>query len=369
MAARSKRLGSVSTLIVTMMFGLLIFAAMSVDYAYMQLVRTELRSACDAAAKAGAEALSRTQRASDAKNEAVRYAASNLVAGKPFRLGQEQIVIGRVSESNSGKWTFKAGDTPPNAVRVDAKTGEGCPTPAIPLFFGRVLGTYGFTPVFQSTAGQQEVEVCLCLDRSGSMNWDMSTRNRVPPGNPNPSLPHPVHSRWAALKRAIDVFLDTAGQSSTPPRTALVTWASESSTDIDLPEIGLSDWGRNSSNVRGRVKSRGDQPISGTTNLSGGLDRAVSVLQSKNSRQFTSKVVVLLTDGDWNQGRHPVNAAYDARSAGIIVHCVSMLTQFQKDLQAVADITGGKYYGTSNEEELRAAFEEIARSLPVVLTE
>ncbi len=44
-----------------------------------------------------------------------------------------------------------------------------------------------------------------------------------------------------------------------------------------------------------------------------------------------------------------------------------MLTQYQSDLEEIATITGGKYYGTSNETELRAAFEEIARSLPVVL--
>ncbi len=77
----------------------------------------------------------------------------------------------------------------------------------------------------------------------------------------------------------------------------------------------------------------------------------------------------LLTDGEWNAGRDPVNAAYDARAQGIIVHCISMLTRNQDDLQDIATITGGRYFGTSNETELRAAFQEIARSLPVVLTD
>ncbi len=60
----------------------------------------------------------------------------------------------------------------------------------------------------------------------------------------------------------------------------------------------------------------------GGTNLSAGLDNAVAVLSGANSNRFSSKVVVLLTDGQWNQGRDPTAAAYDARAAGIIVHCV-----------------------------------------------
>ncbi len=331
------------------------------------MVRTELRSACDAAAKAGAEALSRTQNVNVAKNEAVRYAAANLVGGQPFRLGTDAVVVGRVSQNTAGKWSFKPGDSPPNAVQVSALTGNGSPMPAIPLYFGRVLGTSGFTPSLQAVAGQQNVEVCLCLDRSGSMNFDMSGVNRNPPNAPN-DRPHPVLSRWAALRRSVDVFLQAASESSTPPRTSLVTWASDNTVDLELPNLNAS-WRENSDSVRNKVRERGERPITGTTNLAGGLDRAVALLQSSNSNRFSSKVVILLTDGDWNQGRNPVNAAYDARAAGIIVHTVSMLTRFQSDLQAVAEITGGRYYGTSDEAGLYKAFEEIARSLPVVLTD
>ncbi|MCC6508088.1 MAG: VWA domain-containing protein [Pirellulaceae bacterium] len=395
--AGASRTGSASVLIVAMMFVFVATAAITVDYAYMQLVRTELRSATDAAAKAGAEALSRTQNVDTAKNEAVRYAAANQVGGQPFRLSTNDITIGRVSASANGKWTFQSGGTPPNAVRVNSRTGEGAANSAVPLYFSQVLGTTGFTPNCQSTAGQQEVEVCLCLDRSGSMNFDMTGVDySFPSGNPNLSnftawgwdwrnmlsRPHPVHSRWAALTRAVDVFFDQAGRNNPQPRAALVTWGSNytmpitpntfypaSSTDFALPSSGSSDWNSNSSSVRQLVGARANQPIMGGTNLSAGLDRAVAVLGGANSNQFSSKVVVLLTDGQWNDGRDPTNAAYDARAAGIIVHCVSMLTAYQPDLEEIATITGGRYYGTSNETELRAAFEEIARSLPVVLTD
>ena len=123
------------------------------------------------------------------------------------------------------------------------------------------------------------------------------------------------------------------------------------------------------SSVQSAVTSRGNGPVMGGTNLSSGLDRAVAVLRGTNSSLYTNKVVILLTDGEWNAGRDPIAAANDARAQGITVHTISMLTTQQPTLQSVASITGGKYIGTSNTAELQAAFIELAKSLPVVLTD
>lgn len=107
----------------------------------------------------------------------------------------------------------------------------------------------------------------------------------------------------------------------------------------------------------------------GATNLSAGLDMAVDVLRGPSSSSFANKVVILMTDGEWNDGRHPVDAAADARDAGITVHCITVLTAHQPDVQQIAAMTGGRYYNTYNEQQLREAFQEIARSLPIVLTD
>ncbi|MCC6509830.1 MAG: VWA domain-containing protein [Pirellulaceae bacterium] len=391
------RRGSAAMLITVMMFVFVVTAAITVDYAYMQLVRTELRAATDAAAKAGAEALSRTQDTFTAKNEAVRYASQNKVGGRAFRLSTDDVVVGRVRMNGAGRWQFRENEEPYNAVKVNARTGEGASQPAVPLYFGRALGKAGFAPSYQATAGQQEVEVCLCIDRSGSMNFDMSgTEYSFPPDNPRLSPftawgvewrnmlspPHPVHSRWAALKRAIDVFLIESSSINAQPRTSVVTWGSDytmplaprtvypaSSTDLGLPSRETHRWQTNADQIRGLMQARNDSVIMGSTNLSSGLDRAVQVLNGPNNNRFANKVIILLTDGVWNVGRDPVLAAYDARAQGMIVHCISMLTQNQPTLQTVATTCGGRYYGTRNEEELRNAFIEIARSLPVVLTE
>ena len=52
-AAQDRR-GAAHVLIAVMILAFLVSGAMAVDFAYMQLIRTELRSATDAAAKAGA---------------------------------------------------------------------------------------------------------------------------------------------------------------------------------------------------------------------------------------------------------------------------------------------------------------------------
>ena len=88
-----------------------------------------------------------------------------------------------------------------------------------------------------------------------------------------------------------------------------------------------------------------------------------------NSKPLSSKVVVLLTDGEWNGGRNPVLAANDAAAANVVVYTVSMATTSQAVLQTIADTTEGRYFATFTAEQLQAAFREIAQNLPIVLTD
>ena len=48
------------------------------------------------------------------------------------------------------------------------------------------------------------------------------------------------------------------------------------------------------------------QSPGGGTNLSAGLDRAVQILTGTNGRVLSDKIIILLTDGQWNAGRDPV---------------------------------------------------------------
>lgn len=391
-----RRRGASLVLIATMLTTFLIVAAITIDYAYIGLVRTELRIAADAAAKAGAEALGRTGNSEEAVAAAVQYAALNNVGGKPLQIRDTDVILGRLQWQKNGNWQFEEGAKPHNALRVDALTGKDALHPAIPLHFGVLLGRPDISPKHSSTAGQQNVTVCLCLDRSGSMLFDMSGEDfSYPPNNPNLinftalgpiwqnhlSPPHPTLSRWAVLRDAVELFLLEVGESSPPPRTGLVTWASDytmpvspftvfkaATIDFGVPQ-GHMPWKTNAKHISNAVQKLGVVPMMGATNLSSGLDLAVDALSSPSAGVSGNKVVILMTDGQWNAGRDPIAAAHDARNAGVVVHTITMLTSHQPDVQQVAAITGGRHYTTNNEAEIKHAFRELARSLQVVLVE
>lgn len=140
-------------------------------------------------------------------------------------------------------------------------------------------------------------------------------------------------------------------------------------TDYDLPASGSFNWSTNRTAVENVIATRSTRAIGGGTTCSAGIDRAVQVLTGTNGRALSNKVIILLTDGQWNAGRDPVLAAQDAAAAGITIHCVSMLTSTQSTLTQVASITGGQYYATQNAAQLQQAFRDLAKQLPIVLTD
>lgn len=393
----SQRRGVSAVLVVAMLFVFIVAAALTVDVAYMQLIRTELRVATDAAAQAGAEALARTEDTATAIAEAKTYARRNTVAGNPFRIRNGDVQLGRVELGATGKWEFTAGLTPPNSVRVLGRLADNARTKSVPLFFAPALGHANFSTEHSATAAEQNVEVCLCLDRSGSMLFDLTGVDFEYP-QPHPNLssftawgetwqyhlspPHPDHSRWAVLAGAVDAFLTEVGVNVRPPRVSLVTWSSDyqmpispftwyaaSTVDVTLPALATHDWSSNSSAIQGAVSGLTSIPMMGGTNMSAGIDAAVSQLTSGNATGLANKVIILLSDGVWNEGSDPYNSAIAARDAGITIHTISMLSTDQQTLVDVANATGGKFYSADDSAALSQAFIELARTLPIILTD
>ncbi len=275
-------------MIVLMCFSIVLFlvtAAFTVDVAYMQLVRSELRVATDAAAKAAAAELSRSQSDADAIQEALDVAAANIVAGRPLILEAADVEIGRADLQVDGSWTFSS-DTPHTAVRVTALMSDSNSTGSAPLFFGSLFGMNDFSPQRTSTASYYEQEVCLVIDRSHSMCFDLTgTEWSYPPGMPTTpdEVAHPpedVGSRWATLEDAVDLFLSIVGGVSPEPRIALVTWASEmdtstyeySLTNATSPvvayEVPLSS--STYAQISNALDARGNNLMIGATNMSAG---------------------------------------------------------------------------------------------------
>ncbi len=382
------RQGAVLVFLVAGVVMLLAMTLISVDMASMQLARTELRAASDAAAKAGAEALLRTQNQNLAVQAAQSMAQLNTVGGKPFKIAASDVVVGTTSQQADGSWAFSAGGERPNAVRINASMSEGSASGPVNLAFGKVFKSGHFTPTKTSTAAAMQQEICLAIDRSASMSFDLSgVEWSYPSGGAYNRRPHPK-SRWAALQKALGIYLNEVQSTPVPSRVALVTWASDM-TGWWLPEednAGLlapltkplsaivarleSGLSFNFNTLNGRMNRLSEHPIYGGTNMSSGIDLAVATLLAGDVLPYAQRSIVLMTDGQWNQGRNPRDAALDARDKGITIHVVTFLPgAASADAQAVAQITGGTYIHANSEAELIAAFEKLARTLPVVLTD
>ncbi|MCA9024532.1 MAG: VWA domain-containing protein [Planctomycetaceae bacterium] len=373
---------------VLMVFSIVLFlvtAAFSVDVAYMQLVRSELRVATDAAAKAAAAELSRSQSDADAIQEAIDVANANTVAGRPLAIQASDVQIGRADLQPDGSWEFTNG-MPHTAVRVTALMSDANPTGSAPLFFGRLFGLRNFTPQRVSTASYFEQEVCLVIDRSHSMCFDLTGPAwSYPPGTPTSPdeiayPPQDSGSRWETLEDAVDLFLTIVSGVNPAPRIALVTWASDmdnstyeySITGVTSPavryEVPLA--GSTYSAISNALTYRGNNVMIGATNMSAGMEAGIDVLTGPDVRPNAQVTMVLMSDGQWNKGSNPVQTANDARKEGIIIHTVSFLDAAdQQDMQKIATRTGGRHYHASNRDELIAAFEDLARILPATLTD
>ena len=150
--SESPRRGAVMVFMVAGIVMLLAMVMMSVDVATMQLTRTELRAASDAAAKAGAESLLRTQDKTQAVNAALAYAQLNSVGGKPFKLKSSDVVIGTSAVQADGSWDFTAGGAKPNAVRINSLMNSSSASGTVSLAFSKMFNAGTFAPSKTSTA-------------------------------------------------------------------------------------------------------------------------------------------------------------------------------------------------------------------------
>jgi len=371
------RRGAILILVAILMVVFVAMAAFSVDAAYMLLVRTELRVATDAAARAGAEALSRLQDADAAVEAAIAAGARNDTAGSSLTLTSSDVILGSSELQPDGSWLFTAGGEPYSAMMVNGRRTANSASGAVPLFFGRLLGVDFFAPEVSSVATQLDRDICIVLDRSGSMAFDLSGSDwHYPPGIPDYPAgyctpPHPTLSRWAAAATSLDAFLDKLTESTPVEHASLVTFASAggwcsgqySASDI---EVGLtSDFAK----VKDAMATRSESPIPGGTSISAGIDTAVQLLTSDDSRRYAAKTIVLMTDGVHNSGRSPISSAEDAIEQNIVIHTITFSDGAdQQQMQEVAKVAQGNHYHAPDAEALTDAFVEIALTLSVVLT-
>jgi Ca-activated chloride channel family protein len=367
--SRDARTGGMLVLIAICLPIFVMAAAFAVDVAFMQLTRTELRTATDAAARAGAKTLSRQQNPGAARQAARDAALRNRVAGAPLVVAGSQVEIGQGAQATeNSRFAFTSGGSQLNAVRVTGLRTRSSSAGPVGLLLGRVLGVREFQPSHVATSTQMDRELCLVVDRSGSMMWDLSG-NVIPA--PSCSPPQPA-SRWVSLNNAVLAFVSELEQTPQQEQCGLVSYSSAGSgcgitfTTSDINAALGFDY----SGIRTQMARLTSRPVQGGTSISAGIDNGIRVLTSRQARRYAIKTMVVMTDGLHNSGREPILSARDAAQANITINTVTFGNDAdQRRMRDVAAATGGQHFHAPDAAALEAIFREIASTLPVLLTE
>lgn len=334
---RRLRRGAILPLVAVLLPVLIVMLGFSVDLAFMQATRAELRTATDVAARAGAIALAETENEALAKEAAIAMAQQNKVANKPLRLRRSDIQIGRSERNGQGQWKFVVNARPWNSVQVTGDRTRSSQGGAVSLFFNSFYGGQNFEPTITSTSTFMNVDICLVLDRSGSMQG----------------------RKLLELQTAVAVFLAELAETTSDEQVALASYSSSASLDLKL-----------STEYSGVLKKVDKFKASGMTAIGQALEKGIDGVMGTNHRNLSAPIIVLMTDGNHNRGVEPIIPAREAAKQDIVVHTIT----FGRDadinrMEAVADETGGTHYHANSGSELTEVFRTIARTLPTQLTQ
>lgn len=336
------RRGAMLVMVAIVLVILLLGAVFSIDVAYMHVVRSELRTATDAAARAGAEALIRTQNPDQARAAAIAIAAQNNVAGSGLTINESDIAFGALQRSASGRFAFTEGATPTTGVRVIGHRDRASIDGPVPLFFARIFSRTEFEPSLAATGAANVRDIALVLDISGSM---AAVERGI--------------SRLDALKRAVNDFLDEVEISSPNSQVSLTVYETRARKLVDL----TADF----DTIRDRVSGFVAQ---GFTAIGDGLKTGSdSLVSDAAARPFAFKTVVVMTDGQHNTGLSPFTALEIAVQRDQQIHAITFGTGANQRLMArIAGATqSGLHLHADDAGDLSEAFREIARALAVTL--
>ena len=336
---RSSRAGAMLPLIAVSMTILFVAAVLAIDIARIHVTRSELRTATDAAARAGVEALGREQSQSAATAAAIAIAEENLVAGNGLTLNPNDILFGTSTQKADGSFSFVEGGPILNSVKVLGDRRSGSPDGVVPMMFGKMFGVNSFSPVQSATAARLDRDIGMVLDVSGSM------------GN---------FGRFDSLINGLDVFLVELENTIQKERVSLTVYETRPRKLVDLTE-----------NLTSISDAMDDESPGGRTGIGRALKVGLdSVLDDPLARPFALKSIVLMTDGNHNEGVPPDVVAKECKRKGIVVHTITFSSGADELLmEKVATETGGTHVHAETNQQLVEAFQTIAKQLQVLLIE
>jgi len=389
---RTDRTGAILPLFAIMLPIVILLTGFALYISWTQLLRSELRTATDFAARAGAKILSENQSTQEAIAAAIETASRNTVAGTSYQLNPSSIVFGTSEQLNglTGRFTFQPGGARINSVRVEGKfAGDDTFSTA----FGTLATISEQELGLPAIATNLDRDICLVIDRSGSMTQPVTS---VDNGSLEPCGPLPSNTRFAALARAVDELVAELDATAQTEKLCLVSYSSavsipcnccvtefnpcggiSASCDgatqyvISYPEASIhTNLSTSSTAITSPIAAMLSQGIAGATAIGAGIEAGIQAVEGPGARPFAVPTIILMTDGNHNLGVDPLAAAQVALEKKIVIHTVTFSAGANQVLmQEVAALTGGKSFHADTEGQLSTAFREIARTLPVMLTQ
>ena len=358
---RSRR-GSTAATLALMLPVVLAIAAYGINVVYMEMARTELQITIDLATRAAGRVLAVSGDKQLAIAAADKLMKENPFANAKMTLSGSDIVFGvstRLAETE--RYNFNAGANP-NAVQIQANGKI-----KVPLLFPTMGVPIQFRPIKTSISTQAELDIALVLDRSGSMAFSTDeicgnyTPAAAPPGWTFGETV-PPQSRWLDAVDAVQRFLDLMSASGQDEHVCMSSYNDKTKTDVSLVS--------NYSAVQNAMAGYSAKFDQGATNIGGGILAGASALSDKTyARSWATRVMIVLTDGIHNTGTDPLYAAQQAAAQNILIYTVTFSVEADiARMKQVAAAGSGKHFHAVNGRQLADAFEEIAHSLPTLIT-
>jgi Ca-activated chloride channel family protein len=363
-----KRLGGILPMIAVMLPVTLGMSAFAINIAYIELNRTEMYVAADAAARAAGRDFALNWDQTKAITLGKSAGTRNPVGGKPFVLEDADFVFGEATRANANsRYNFTKGGANPNAVEVNIRRTKGSVNGAIKTVFEYGGYTSDVESSITSRTNQAEADICLVIDRSGSMAYASNEKAVYPPlPKASPAgwwfgQAAPTPCRWRDLAGSVDVFVKEMSKTPIKENVSLVTYSNSAGADVGL----VNDYAKISEGIDKYTKAFSG----GATNIAGGIQNGINVLSGSEARVFSMKIMVLMTDGIDTTGSNLVQAAKDAAAKNIMIFTVTFSDEAdQKTMQNVAKIGLGKHYHANNASDLQKVFLEISRQIPVLIS-
>lgn len=393
------RAGVSAILVLAMLVPIAIIGFFAMSLGNIQRNEAASQISADLSAKYGANAIAREIKPEVIHERVADLAKNNWTHGGNTPLDRNQVSV--EVEFGSTRFVdsqaeFRLNQEPVNSVRVSTAVPAGI------VIFGKPMGSILVDS--KATVANVERDICLVIDRSGSMTFDLRTHTWIADKSAHPrnklsqssnlskrnnahqwwwGWPHPELSRWAEMMPAVYALADELGRTKQSELLSIVSYSSEVTENRWDQNLDLRSYSTIEASIESQPtvnynnivrdlerKYNEQMPIMGGTNIGSGIDLAKSILTSNRSRKFAFKTMIVMTDGQHNVGRSPVDAASEAAARGIEVYTVT----FSRDadiatMRATAAAGNGKHFHAADGETLRQIFIEIANTPPGVFIE